>query len=49
MHCILRLCEERMHKGDENAYTYLDVAVFDEWVCKYGDDTYYVLYDQMTK
>ena len=33
------------HKEEIGAYVYLDVYVFDDWICKYGDDTYYVLYD----
>ncbi len=33
------------HKSTANAYVYLDAVAFEEWVCKYGDDTYYTLYD----
>ena len=33
------------HKEDIGAYPYLDVAAFDEWVCTYNDETYYVLFD----
>ncbi len=33
------------HKEDLGTYAYLDVVAFDEWVCTYRDETYYVLYD----
>ncbi len=33
-------------KGAEGSYAYLDVIAFEDWVCKYGDDTYYTLYDE---
>ena len=35
----------RDHRDEEGAYAYLDVAAFDEWVCTYSDETYYVLYE----
>ncbi|MBR2740264.1 MAG: hypothetical protein IKD87_06305 [Oscillospiraceae bacterium] len=33
------------HWDDKGAYAYLEVASFDEWVCKYDDETYYVIFD----
>jgi|GEM_PF-5790473 len=34
------------HKEDEGTYAFIDVAAFDEWVCTYGDETYYLLFDR---
>lgn len=30
-------------------YAYIDIKSFDEWACKYDDDTYYVVYDASNK
>ena len=34
-----------VYRDDAGTYAYIDVVAFDEWACRYGDDTYYVLYD----
>ena len=33
------------NKAVNGAYAYLDAAAFDEWVCRSGDETYYVVFD----
>ncbi len=35
----------RDHKDEEGAYAFVDVVAFDEWVCTYLDETYYLLFD----
>ena len=32
-------------KKEVGSYGYLDIIAYDEWVCKYDKDTYYIVYD----